>query len=195
MSDQIRAIAMRIHEMREICGYSVSELAAQLDVTEAAYKAMESGEVDIPIGFLTQVAPLLGVDVSELLTGIQAHSQAYSLVRKGKGSMVQRNPKYAYKSLALGFQNKTIEPFLVKVLPDDPDAPIALNSHDGQEFDMVLEGILKLHIHGKDVIMYAGDCIYFDSSSPHGMKAIGENPVRFLALVIPSIEELVKRHK
>ncbi len=35
----------------------------------------------------------------------------------------------------------------------------------------------------KELLLYAGDSIYFDSTLPHGMKAVG-GPVTFLAIVI-----------
>ena len=183
--NQIQSVAMRVKEMREICEFSVEHVAAQIGLTRDEYINYESGKVDIPIGFLTGVAPVLGVEVTELLIGSKPKLSVYCLVRSGKGPEVKRREEYRYQSLAYNFQGKYVEPFLVTVDPDDPDAPITLNSHEGQEFDFVVSGILKIKIGGKDFIMHEGDSIYFDPATPHGMKAIGKEPVRFMALVIP----------
>ena len=70
------------------------------------------------------------------------------------------------------------------VMPDSPDAPIAQNSHIGQEFDYVLEGTLKILIAGHEVVLEEGDCIFYDSSHKHGMKALNDKPAKFLALIM-----------
>jgi quercetin dioxygenase-like cupin family protein len=41
-----------------------------------------------------------------------------------------------------------------------------------------------LNINGKNLILNEGDSIYFDSSLPHGMKALNEKPVKFLAVIL-----------
>ena len=41
-----------------------------------------------------------------------------------------------------------------------------------------------LCVGGKELILEAGDSIYFDSALPHGMKALDGKPVRFLAIIM-----------
>lgn len=188
MPEQVREVAARVRAMREICELTAKEVADKLDMALDEYLACENGEVDIPISFLTGVAPIFGIEVTSLMSGKTPKLQGYCLVRKGRGVAVQRmNRDYAYESLAFNFRQKQVEPFHVTIQPDDPDAEIDLNSHNGQEFDYILEGIMQLNIGGKELIMTEGDSIYFDSNIPHGMKAIS-GPVRFMALVIPPRE-------
>lgn len=49
---------------------------------------------------------------------------------------------------------------------------------------MVLEGRMLLSINGRDLILEQGDSLYFDSSLPHGMKALDGKAVKFLAVVM-----------
>jgi len=58
------------------------------------------------------------------------------------------------------------------------------NTHPGQEFNLVLEGAMELFIGGKTITLEEGDSIYFDSTQPHGMKAVGDKAVRFLAFTV-----------
>ena len=58
-----------------------------------------------------------------------------------------------------------------------------MNSHSGQEFNMVLEGTLQLTIGTKSLTLNEGDSIYFDATQPHGMLAVGDKPVKFLAII------------
>ena len=63
-------------------------------------------------------------------------------------------------------------------------APMHLNCHPGQEMNYVLEGRLLLSLNGKELVLNVGDSLYFDSSLPHGMKALDGRPVRFLAIIM-----------
>ena len=76
-----------------------------------------------------------------------------------------------------------LDPFLVTVEPSAADAPIHLNSHQGQEFNYVTSGSLLLTIGKKTLTLNEGDSIYFDATQPHGMKAIGDKAVQFLAII------------
>ena len=58
------------------------------------------------------------------------------------------------------------------------------NSHNGQEFNYILEGRMLLSIGGKDLILNEGDSIYFNSKLPHGMKALDGKKVQFLAVIL-----------
>ena len=72
---------------------------------------------------------------------------------------------------------------MVTVEPTPPEAPFTLNTHPGQEFNIVMEGSMHLCIGEKELVLHEGDSIIFDSTRPHGMKAIGERPVKFLAII------------
>ena len=69
------------------------------------------------------------------------------------------------------------------VEPKPADTPKEMNSHSGQEFNMVLNGKMELTIGTKSLILEEGDSIYFDATHPHGMRALNEKPVRFLAII------------
>lgn len=95
---------------------------------------------------------------------------------------MERSKAYKYQSLAAGFMNRQADPFIVTVEPNDN--PIHLNSHAGQEFNLILEGRMLLNINGKELVLEEGDSIYFDSASLHGMKALDNKTVKFLAVII-----------
>ena len=57
------------------------------------------------------------------------------------------------------------------------------HAHEGQEFDYMLEGHMKIVLGGNDLYLGPGDSVYFDSSLPHAMYAI-DGDARFIAVVI-----------
>lgn len=183
MSDQIKQIAIRIRDLREISGLTVEVLAKELNISKETYMEYESGNVDIPVSFLYELANKFRVELTAILTGEDPKLRAYALVRNGKGVSVERRKEYKYQSLAYNFAHKKAEPFLVTVDADSDDAPIHLNSHPGQEFNYLLEGSLKIIINNHEVILNAGDSLYFDSGYSHGMKALNGKPAKFLAVI------------
>ena len=57
-----------------------------------------------------------------------------------------------------------------------------LVSHNGQEFNYVLEGSIAVVIGSKTLTLDEGDCIYFNPEIPHGQYAITDE-AKFLTLI------------
>ncbi len=184
MSDQIKQIADRIKDLREIAGLSVETLSKELGISAELYRQYEGGAIDIPIGFLFETANRFNVELTAILTGEGPKLRRYCLVRKDKGVNVDRRNPYKYQNLAYNFIHKKAEPFLVTVEPDADDSPVHFSSHPGQEFNYVLEGTLMIYIDGHQITLNEGDSLYFDSSCSHGMKALNGSSSRFLAMIM-----------
>lgn len=184
MSEQLRQVAMRLKGLREVEDISKEALAREFHIPIEQYEQYESGEVDIPVSFLYDVAEKFGVELTAILSGDNPKLKVYSVVKNGKGLSVDRRREYEYQNLAYNFSNKKAEPFMVTVPPAEENAKISENYHPGQEFNYLLEGRLELLINGKSLILEAGDSIYFDSTYPHGMKALDGKPARFLAVIM-----------
>ena len=180
--EQLAEIGARLAGLREIIGFTPGEMAMKMKMPEAEYIKYESGEVDFSFSFLYNAANLLGVDVLDLMSGESPKLSVCCLVRKGEGYDIARRKAYEYKHLAYTFRGKKSEPFLVSVEPK-PDGEPALHSHDGQEFDYMLEGSMTFLLGDKRMALNAGDSVYYDSSVPHAMKADGQT-ARFLAVVM-----------
>lgn len=183
MSEEIKQIAERLVGLRDSLDLQPEEIAATCHIDLDTYLGYESGEKDIPVSFLHQIAHHYGVELPALMFGYEPRMSAYFLTRKDKGVAIERTKAYKYQSLAAGFANRKADPFMVTVEPTSPEAPFTLNTHPGQEFNIVMEGSLHLRIGEKELVLHEGDSIIFDSTRPHGMKAIGEKPVKFLAII------------
>jgi transcriptional regulator with XRE-family HTH domain len=184
MNEQIKQIAERIREIREISGISAETMAGKLGVTAKKYLLYEEGETDIPVGMIFNISELFNVELSVLLGGDNPKLHIYSLVRDGKGLRLERRKQYRYESLAFNFMHKKAEPFMVTVDPDPENTLREFNSHPGQEFHYVIKGTMLAIIDGHEVILHEGDSIYFDSGYKHAMKALNNEQVKFLAVVL-----------
>jgi len=182
MNTQITQIAERLRGLRDSLELSTAEVASKCGVSKDEYENYESGNSDIPMSFICEVAQTFGVETTALISGNDPHSLAYSVTRKGTGASVERTKFYKYQALAHGFRHAKAEPFEVTVEPCTQS--IQLNTHSGQEFNYMLEGTMQLQVAGNEITLHEGDSIYFDASKPHGMIALGDKKVRFLAIII-----------
>jgi len=184
MTEQIRQIASRIKEIREISGISAETLAQKLGLATDLYIKYESGETDIPVGIIFEISELFNVELSVLLGGSNPKLHIYGIVRNGKGFKLERRQQYRYESLAYNFIDKKAEIFMVTVDPKPEGTLLEFNSHTGQEFNYVIKGAMMTIIDGHEIILNEGDSIYFDSGYNHAMKALNNEQVRFLAMVL-----------
>ena len=182
-SQRLQAIAMRIRDLREISGLSAAETAEKAGIGLGEYEAYEAGTSDFSFSHLFNIAKVLGVDISDLLTGESPKLHGYILTRDGEGLEFHRRDQYLYHHLAYNFKDKLAEPFIVTVSEDPKDAAKQAHSHAGQEFDYVLSGTLKIVLGGQELFLKQGDSLYYDSSLAHAMYA-PQGDCRFIAVVI-----------
>jgi transcriptional regulator with XRE-family HTH domain len=184
MNEQIKQIAERIKEIREISGVSAETMADRLGVEREKYILYEEGDNDIPVGVIFNISELFNIELSVLLGGDNPKLRIYGIVRNGKGLRLERRKQYRYESLAFNFMHKKAEPFMVTIDPNPQDTFLEFNSHPGQEFNYVIRGTMLTNIDGHEVILNEGDSIYFDSGYKHAMKALNNDQVKFLAIVL-----------
>jgi mannose-6-phosphate isomerase-like protein (cupin superfamily) len=183
MNGQIFDIAQRLAGLRDLLGVPAEEIAAACNVPVEEYIGYESGEKDIPVSALQNISKKYNIELTALLFGDEPTMKSFSLTRAGLGTAMERTHVYKYQALASGFVGRKADPFIVTVEPADENKPIHLNSHNGQEFNYVLEGKLLLSINGHELTLNQGDSLYFDATQPHGMKALERKPVKFLAII------------
>ena len=184
MEDQLKQIGERLRGLRDVLDLTAEEVAETIGISVEKYEKIEAGELDITISNLMKIAHKYGVSTEELIFAESPHMKSYFVVRKGQGMSIERTKAYKYQSLVGGFVNHKADVFIVTVEPKPGAHTIYKNSHPGQEFNLVLEGSMELYIGGKTIVLEEGDSIYFDSTKPHGMLAIGDKAVKFLAFTV-----------
>ena len=184
MDEQLKQIGERLRGLRDVLDIPVAEMAETIGIDVEKYERIERGEVDITISNLMKIAHKYGVSAEELMFAETPKMRSYSVTRKGQGLSVERTKAYKYQSLVSGFVGHKADVFIVTVEPKPEAHKFYKNTHPGQEFNLVLEGAMELFIGGKTITLEEGDSIYFDSTQPHGMKAVGDKAVRFLAFTV-----------
>ena len=173
-------IPIRIKELREDEEKNAIDIARDIGISAEDYEGYESGKIDIPISILYKIAAALNVDPTVLLTGEDPRMESAAVCRAGQGVQIERYPGYEFSSLAYNFKGRTIEPLLVYLDPSKPEAPLVV--HEGQEFNYVTEGKIKITVGKRAYVLAAGDSIYFNAKLPHGQAAV-EGPSRFITII------------
>lgn len=184
MDEQIKQIGERLKGLREVLDIPADEVAQLCDISLEHYMKIEAGEADPSVYRLSKISKRYGISLDVLLFGEEPRMSSYFLTRKGQGLSVERRKEYKYQSLASGFRGRKVDPFLTQVDPLPDGESFHKNSHEGQEFDYIVEGRMEITIGEKVMTLGEGDSIYFDASQPHCMRAIGDEPVKFLCMVI-----------
>ena len=189
--NQLAEIAARIKEMREILGFTLSEMAEKTEVSNEDYADYESGKRDLPFTFIHKCALAFGIELTDLLEGHTAHLSSYTVTRKGEGRGTAKEDGIEISNMAPKFKNKLAEPYWVKYeySPELQNKPIHLTKHSGQEFDLVISGSLLVQVGTNKEVLHEGDSIYYNSSTPHGMIAVDGTDCVFCAVVLSGEEQ------
>lgn len=184
MNDQIQQIAERLRGLRDVLDITEEQMAQTCHMPVEEYRRIESGRVDISVSVLQTIARRYGVSLGELMFDETPKMSSYFVTRAGTGMTVERREAYRYQSLASGFKGRMADPFVVTVEPKPETEDVPCNAHEGQEFNLVLEGRMQLNVGGKTLTLDTGDSIYFNSALPHNMRALDGKKVRFLAVIM-----------
>ena len=183
---KIEQMAKRIKELRQVVGLTEQDMAEKTGVTLTEYQACERGESDLNFAFIYRCATIFGVNVTDIIEGHSPLLSSYTVTRKGEGEKITNAHGMTYYNLATAFQNRIAEPLYVvsKFSKDAENGEIECTTHAGQECDIVVEGQLMVQVGSHREVLSAGDSIYYDSSTPHGMIAVGGKDCIFYAIVL-----------
>ena len=181
MDNVFKELGERISGLRDACGYSQEEMAEALQLELSVYQEYEDNGKNIPISVIYEIANKCGVDFTEIMTGVKAKLNTYHVVKNGQGRSIDRYPGYSFEDLAFRFSGKIMQPLLVTLDPSEEKAsPV---THPGQEFNYVLSGTVALEFDGKELVLEAGDSVYFNPAFPHAQHCVGDTPAVFLTVI------------
>lgn len=183
---KIKEMAGRIRALREIEGLSAAEMAEKTGVSEKEYIECENGNSDLNFAFIYRCAIALSVNVTDIIEGYSPTLKGYTVTRSGAGQEIAKAHGMTYYNLAYAFKDRIAEPLYVKSVysKEAQKKDIELTTHAGQEFDIVVEGNLKVQIGEHTEVLGPGDSIYYDSDTPHGMIAVNGKDCIFYAIVL-----------
>ena len=185
-------VGARLRASRERLGISLRELARRVGVSPSLVSQIELDRVNPSVSTLYALVTELGMTMSDVFGDSRATERAPAAVR-GKEGLAARPETRRVINLDSGVRWERLTPhsdpdveFLYVVYPVGAEScpEDALMTHGGKEYGYVSSGTLGVRVGFDEYELGPGDSIGFDSSSPHRLWAVGDEPVHAVWVVI-----------
>lgn len=186
--DTSKIVGEKIKRLREEKSLTIDELAQRSGLGVEQIGRIEEN-IDIPsLAPLIKIARVLGVRLGTFLDDEDETGPV--VCRKGEvgdtisfsNNAIHSRKHMEYHSLSKSKANRHMEPFIIDVMPTD-DSDFVLSSHEGEEFIMVMEGVMEISYGENIYLLEEGDSIYYDSIVPHHVHAYEGRSAKILAVV------------
>ena len=183
----------RLREERERRGISLRELARRVGVSPSLVSQIELDHVNPSVSTLYALVTELGLTMSDVFGEVSQPVSPVSHRPSGDGSPVAPPDGRRVINLASGVRWERLTPhadpdleFLYVVYPVGAEscAENALVTHAGREYGYVTSGTLGVRVGFEEYELGPGVSIAFDSSSPHRLWAVGDEPVHAIWVVL-----------
>ncbi len=181
-------VGTRLRQERERRGIGLRELARRVGVSPSLVSQIELDRVNPSVGTLYAIVTELGMTMSDVFG-----EQPDEPVVQREGGLAERPETRPVINLASGVRwerlthdrDPNVE-FLYVVYPVGAAScpEDALMTHGGREYGYVTSGTLGVQVGFEVYELGAGGSIAFDSSSPHRLWAVGDEPVHAIWVVI-----------
>jgi transcriptional regulator with XRE-family HTH domain len=178
------SLGERLREIRKTEGWTLAEVAEKSGLATSTVSKVERGLMSLSYDRFMQLADGLGIDISELFSprGESFASNSFAVTRTGDGGHHETD-LYVYDMLGAELLNKQMVPMMGLIRAHDVQDFSEYVKHDGEEFLMVLEGELEVHIEGRDpVLLGVHDSIYFDSGMGHLYVSAGKQDAQIVVV-------------
>ena len=188
-------VGSRLREQRKQSGISLRELARRVGVSPSLVSQIELDRVNPSVSTLYALVTELGMTMSDVFGDTEHQPPAPRIVRAredGEG-LVERPETRRVLNLASGVRWERLTPhndpdveFLHVVYPVGAEScsPDALVRHSGREYGYVTSGTLGVRVAFDEYELGPGASIAFDSSSPHRLWTIGDEPVHAVWVIV-----------
>jgi transcriptional regulator with XRE-family HTH domain len=184
-------VGSRLRQERERRGVSLRELARRVGVSPSLVSQIELDRVNPSVSTLYALVTELGLTMSEVFG--DSPQTTPRIVSEPRDGLAATPGTRSVLNLASGVRWERLTPqsdpdveFLYVVYPVGAEScsDDALVTHGGREYGYVSSGTLGVRVGFDEYELGPGASIAFDSSSPHRLWTIGEEPVHAIWVVI-----------
>ncbi len=185
-----------LRALRQKHNWSLATVSEKSGLATSTLSRIENNRLSLTYEKLLQLSRGLGVDLAELLSGVQpqvadARTGRRAYTPPGAGRVIQTKIHY-YRYLCTELTAKKMTPMIGTVTETDIKDVGGFLHHEGEEMVYVLNGTLEIHTEFYEPLrIEQGGCIYFDSSMGHAFLAVG-GPVTFLSVCSASEPALME---
>jgi transcriptional regulator with XRE-family HTH domain len=176
-------------ELRVRNGMTLRNVSEETKLSVGFLSQIERGKSTIAVDGLVAIAKCLGTNISYFVEDGNTGSRPGIILRSYEREVlyVESEHRINFK-LANDLRGKAFLPRMVELLPayDESESQTKAYAHKGEEFLLVMEGVLSLIVEGRSYEMYPGDSAYFDSQKIHMWRNNTNKTVRLLTVHTPN---------
>ena len=204
-------VGQRLRSRREEARLSLRELARRLNISPSAISQIETGKSRPSVSTLYAIVSELGMSLDELFGATPAgaerktveleaaparpprpQAQAPAEARE-EGSLVQRAATRTPIDLESGVRWERLTPnadpnadflYVIYDVGGSSSRDDKFIRHSGREYGLVMSGTLEVTVGFERYELGPGDSISFDSTVPHRLRTVGDEPVHGVWFVL-----------
>ncbi len=180
------SVGERLRSLRKARGWTLQEVSARTGIAVSTLSKAERGQATLTYDRMVQLADGLALDVAELFGRDlpQLTRGSISLCRYGTAPLYE-TLYYTYGMANAEMAGKQMTPMFGTIRARSITEFAELIRHPGEEFTIVLEGRVEVHIEGrKPQLLERHDTIYFDSSLGHAYVSVGPTEALVMCICI-----------
>jgi len=186
LSQETQRIAFghRVRRLRSDRKWTLEDLSERSGLAISTISKAERGVIALTYDRLSQLARGLGCDMSAFFSdsGEGFAAGSFAVARKGEFKR-QETENYVYEMLFTDLWHKSMRPMMGTLKARELHQFDEFVQHGGQEFLIVLEGEVTVHLQGRDPVRLGqGDSVYFDSMIGHLYASGGDRDARILVV-------------
>lgn len=182
--DRRARMGERLRKIRHDLKLTLSDVAARSALAVSTVSKVERGLMALTYDKFSQLADGLGVDIAELFSeqGEQFKAGEVAVARTGEYKL-HETENYVYEMLFPEIRQKTMTPMMGTLRARETMRFDRFVSHPGEEFLLVLDGRVTISFQDSpEVVLAAGESVYFDSRLGHLYASAGAEEARILVV-------------
>jgi len=177
-----KIVSKNLKQIRQQKGLSLKEIAENIGVSTSFLSQVENNKTIPSLSTLKSIADYMNITISELLG--EKKDNFNPVLRFNDRKNIHYADGITMCLLTYPDPNKQMEPLYFEMNPE-ASSGTKMYRHFGQEFVLVLEGILEIKLNDQKYILKKGDSIYFNSSIPHSFKNLDKNTTKAIWVDTP----------
>ena len=171
----------KLRQMRKQQGLTLRQVAKRAECSASYLSMVENGKLDPSISRLKKIAEGLGCTIREIFQ--EARAEKIIIRRRERQKVRFPASKLTIEILVPQLPSKLMDARLAVVAPGGGSE--GDYHHPGEEFGLVMKGMLELIVNGVKYTLHQGDSFYFPSPLSHSFHNPGQEDTQILWVNCP----------
>ncbi len=166
----LREVGPRLRAARLKRNLTLEALAQTTGISSSTLSRLEAGKRAPNLELLIPVTRALRISLDDLLMWNAPDPRVHARTQR-------------FGNVTVEYLSPETAPVLTLKMTVAPSSgPVQTRSHDGSGWVYVLRGTARVILGGRDLVVEAGQSAEFDARIPHGVAALGNEPLEVLAI-------------